>query len=124
MHCNIYGSQKIRMYLFLSRHSILPVDTFTYLGVLVRYQLSFTERVRTTISKASGSLYMLMRILKHASSTAKRTAYFSICLPLLEYASEIWNPALKYLIVDMEKINRKAYRWAYGAKNTIQYLII
>ena len=56
---------------------------------------------------------MLMRALKGASALATRTAYFSACLPLMEYASEIWNPDLRYLIQDIEKVNRKAFRWAH-----------
>ena len=31
----------------------------------------------------------------------------------MKYASEIWNPDLRYLIQDIEKINRKAFRWAH-----------
>ena len=53
-----------------------------------------------------------MRALKGALQQAKRTAVFSVCLPLLEYASEIWNPHLRYLVQDLESINRKAFRWA------------
>ena len=32
--------------------------------------------------------------------------------PLLEDASEIWNPHLRYLVQDLESMNRKAFRWA------------
>ena len=42
--------------------------------------------------------------------------FFSVCLPLLEYASEIWNPKLKYLVQSLETIDQKSFRWAYGFK--------
>jgi hypothetical protein len=88
-------------------------NRFTYLGINVCHTLSFNAHIKQTLQKASGTLYMLMRALKNASCSAKRTSYFSICLPVLEYASEIWSPSMKYLIADLEKINRKAFRWAY-----------
>lgn len=89
---------------------------FTYLGVKVSSSLSFDAHIRQTLQKASATLYMLMRALKKASPKAKRTSYFSICLPLLEYASEVWNPSLAYQIANFERINRKAFRWAYSYK--------
>jgi hypothetical protein len=89
---------------------------FTYLGVKVSSSLSFDAHIRQTLQKASATLYMLMRALKKASPKAKRTSYFSICLPLLEYASEVWSPSLAYQIANFERINRKAFRWAYSYK--------
>lgn len=91
-------------------------DCFTYLGVRVLNTLSFSVHIAHTLQKANSTLYMLMRALKNASSASKRTSYFSICLPLLEYASEVWSPSLAYHIADFEKINRKAFRWAYSFK--------
>ena len=112
-------------------------DSFIYLGVCVCSSLSFNNHINNTIQKANSTLFMLMRALKKASSLAKRTAYFSVCLvgwlvvifievflrninsvdlsclPLMEYASEIWNPDLGYLIQDIEKVNLKAFRWAH-----------
>jgi hypothetical protein len=59
---------------------------------------------------------MLMRVLKNASTQAKRLAYFSICIPVLEYASELWSPHLKYQIDNIENVNRRAFRWVYSFK--------
>lgn len=101
---------------FTYSHGAAPLratDSFIYLGVCVCSSLSFNNHINNTIRKANSTLFMLMRALKGASSLAKRTAYFSVCLPLMEYASEIWNPDLGYLIQDIEKVNRKAFRWAH-----------
>ena len=101
---------------FTYSHGAAPLratNSFIYLGVCVCSSLSFNNHINNTIRKANSTLFMLIRALKGASSLAKRTAYFSVCLPLMEYASEIWNPDLGYLIQDIEKVNRKAFRWAH-----------
>ena len=92
--------------------ALASTETFTYLGVLVHSPLSYREHISHTLRKASRTLYAIMRALKEASRQAKRTSFFSVCLPLLEYALEIWNPHLRYLVQDLEPINRKAFRWA------------
>ena len=91
--------------------ALASTETFTYLGVLVHSSLSYKEHINYTSRKASRILFAIMRALKGASQQAKRTA-FLVFLPLLEYASEIWNPHLWYLVQDLELINRKAFRWA------------
>ena len=92
--------------------ALASMETFTSLGVLIHNSLSYKEHINNTLRKASRTLYAIMRAPKGASQQAKRTAFFSVCLPLLEYASEIWNPHLRYLVQDLESINRNAFRWA------------
>ena len=92
--------------------ALASTETFTYLGVLIHNSLSYKEHINHTLRKASRTLYAIMRAPKGASQQAKRTAFFSVCLPLLEYASEIRNLHLRYLVQDLESINRKAFRWA------------
>ena len=108
---------KINFKYDLENTEINQVTSFIYyLGVSVSNSLSFKIHISQVIRKATNTLYMLMRALKGASSLAKKTAYFSVCLPLLEYASEIWNPSFKYLIHSMESVNRRVFRWVYSYK--------
>ena len=111
MHCNLYVPSAYIVYLHYSSGdtALAYVKTFTYLGVLIHSSLSYREHINHT---ASRTLYAIIRARKGASQQARRTAFFSVCLPLLEYASEIWNPHLRYLVQDLESINRKAFRWA------------
>ena len=92
--------------------SLISSQSFLYLGILVSSTLNFNEHINRIIRKANGTLFMLMRTLKNTSPNVKRTAYYSVCRPLLEYASEIWSPHFDYSIQDLESINRKAFRWA------------
>ena len=85
MHCNLYAA-------------LDSTETFTYLGVLIRSSLSYREHMNNTLRKASRTLYAIMRALKGAS----QQAFFSVCLPLLEYVSEIWNPHLRHLVQGLE----------------------
>jgi hypothetical protein len=100
----------------ISNVQISHSPQFKYLGILVCNDLSFCQHITSTIGKASGLLFMLMRVLKNASTQAKRLAYFTICIPVLEYASEIWSPHLKYQIDNIENVNRRAFRWVYSFK--------
>ena len=92
--------------------ALASTETFTFLGVSVHCSLSYREHINHILRKASRTLYAITRALKGASQQAKRSAFFSVCLPLLEYASEIWNSHLRYLVQDLKSINRKAFRWA------------
>ena len=92
------------------------VGSFKYLGVMISDDLSFEDHIKAVTAKGSSILYLLMRTLKNASTRAKRLAYFSICLPILEYSSEVWNPCRKKHINKLEAINRRAFRWAYKLK--------
>lgn len=58
---------------------------------------------------------MFMRALKGASTLAKRAAYFSVCLPILEYASRC-RTGISYMWIKIESINREAVRRAYGLR--------
>ena len=72
-----------------SNTALASTETFTYLGVLIHSSLSYREHINNTLRKASRTLCAIMTVLEGASHQAKRTAFFSVCLPLLEYASEI-----------------------------------
>ena len=91
--------------------ALASTETFTYLGVLVHSSLSYTEHINYTSKKANRILYAIMGALKRASQQAKKNSMFQY-MPLHEYASEIRNLHLRYLVQDLESINRKDFRWA------------
>ena len=59
---------------------------------------------------------MLKRQLKYCTWKTKLTLYKTIMGPTLNNASCVWSPHLKYLISDLEKVQRRAVRWIKGFK--------
>ena len=45
------------------------------------------------------------------SYTTKSTAYSTLVTPILEYATEVWDPHHKFLIRKIEMVQRRAARW-------------
>ena len=73
---------------YLEGSLVNATSSFTYQGVNVSNTILFNVHTSQTVQKAS-TLYMFMRALKGALCQAKPTALLSICIPLLEYTSEI-----------------------------------
>ena len=57
-------------------------------------------------------LGIICRNLQGAPKRTKATAYTSLVRPGMEYAAPIWDPYLQEDINSLEKIQRKAARWA------------
>ena len=95
---------------------LVKTKNIKYLGLRLTSDLSFSDYITQTCSKASRVLYMLMRSLKNSSSEVKRLAYFGVVRPLLEYATTVWSPYKKKHIQKLETIQRKAFRWVYHLK--------
>lgn len=55
--------------------------------------------------------------LKKAKRKTSQLAYTTICRPIFEYASHVWSLHKNKLIVLLESINKKAFRWVYSFKN-------
>ena len=100
----------------MSNKSLTSVDEINYLGVTIDNKLSFNNHINNICKKASKTLFMLMRCLKKAKSKTRRTAYYTICRPVLEFATHTWSPYKQKHIRQLEGINRKAFRWVYNLK--------
>ena len=87
-----------------------------YLGVSISNNLDWSVHVQNSIQKATDLLAMLQRQLKYCTWKTKLTLYKTIVRPTLDYASCVWSPHLKYLISDLEKVQRRAVRWIKGLK--------
>ena len=62
-----------------------------------------------TIRKAHARSWLCMRALGfHAYQKAKKTCYITMVRSIIEYASPVWSPTYKYLIVATERIQRHA----------------
>jgi hypothetical protein len=96
----------------LHSHQLESVAGAKYLRVTVTSDLKWDTHINSTTSKASRTLGFVRRNLKICSRKAKASAYKALVRPLLEYASPVWDPVTTTCIDSLEKIQRRAARWA------------
>ena len=91
---------------------VSEVDRHPYLGVELERNMSWSQHITDTANKASSTLDFLRRSLSACSTQVKATAYKTLVRPKLEYASSVWDPHHRNKIEQLEKVQRKAARWA------------
>lgn len=100
----------------LNGQSLTLVNSFKYLGVFITNNFSWDLHIDSIISKASQRLGMVRHVLFNAPRKVKRVAYLTLCRPILEYASEVWDPHLSRQITSLEAVQRKAIRFISGIR--------
>ena len=88
-------------------------DKVKYFGLTFHKSLKWDEHINTVAKRANKSLGMLRRSLHGANSKTCMLAFNSVVRPILEYASQVWSPYTKTQAEDLEKIHRRAIRWAF-----------
>ena len=87
--------------------SLEYVDSFTDLGVIVDFNLSFHSHVDSIVNKSSRVCGMIKRSLGYnAPISVKLDLYKSLCRSILESASQVWSPHNKDKIRQVESIQR------------------
>ena len=125
--CNIIhmGTIKFHFFYSLSNHVLQIVSHAKYLGITLTSDLTWSQHVASTASKAHQRLGFLKRNLRGAPYKCREMAYVTLILSQMEYCSTIWDPSLKKNCDALEKIQRKAARWAtgqYGSCSVTQIL--
>ena len=78
------------------------VDSFKYLGLKIKCDLTWTDHIKGICSKARRLVGLLFRQFYHyAEPSTIKILYVTLIRPNLEYASTIWDP---YLIKDCKLI--------------------
>ena len=91
---------------------VSEVDRHSYLGVELERNMSWSQHITDTANKASSTLGFPRRNLSACSTQAKAKAYKTLVRPKLEYALAVWDPHHRNKIEQLEKVQRKAARWA------------
>ena len=81
------------------------------LGVTISDDLRWNHHVADITGRANKLLGLLRRNLSTGDRRVKEAAYLGLVRPLLEYASQAWNPYMDNLSNEMEKILRPAARF-------------
>jgi hypothetical protein len=96
-----------------------PIQTSTsikYLGIHMQENLHWDKHISHILIKANKVLGLLRSTLFDAPTDLKKLAYSSLCRPLLEYASEVWDPSNKQQIHSLEVLQNKALRFIYNIR--------
>ena len=92
------------------------VSCARYLGVEVQENLKFDKHIEKKLHEARKQLGMIKKALYWAPEKARLTAYKSICLPHLDYASAAWDPNTNKDINSIEAIQDSATRFIANIK--------
>ena len=87
------------------------VQCFKYLGLLLSANLSFSEHIQSTCTKARKILGLLYRrFYNNANGATLLQLYQSLVRPHLEYASPVWNPHMHKDVELLQNVEKFALR--------------
>jgi hypothetical protein len=97
---------------FLGDTLIPTAKSFKYLGV----HISNTHVDSSVVNRANRILGLIRHTLWSAPREVRILSYKTLCRPLIEYASEAWDPCTKVLISKLETVQNKALRFILNLK--------
>ena len=96
----------------IHNHPLENVTNTKYLGITIQGNLAWNTHIEQTCNKANQTLGFLRRNLKIGNKKMKEISYKTLVRPILEYASPVWDPHQTEQIQQLEKVQRRAARWA------------
>ena len=82
------------------------------LGCIITNHLTWDQQVLVVVYKANKMLGLLRRTRPLLTNTkVRRSLYLSLVKCHLDYATQIWSPALTSLNIKIENVQRRATRW-------------
>ena len=79
------------MYTFCGQ-TLTSVNSHCYIGIHLSNTLNWTNQTKVASTKAQQTLGVIRRNLNKCPTHIKAVAYTSLVRPILEYASEAWDP--------------------------------
>lgn len=108
------GSQNTKY--TINQATIDQASSVRYLGITLQDDLKFTKHMENIIAKACRVLGMIKRTLPTAPEKAKAIAYKTLCRPVLEYSSQVWDPHSRGKCYKLEMVQNRAIRFICKAK--------
>ena len=100
--------------------AIVSVDQCTDLGVVRSCDFRYALHFSMTIGKASHKCGMIRRVFSTRNHTFLKKLYMAYVMPILDYASVIWNPSAVGLEDDIERIQR-CFSKSINLLNSVSY---
>ena len=79
----------------LNNETIQLSDTYKFLRVLLNSTLSWNTHITNVTNQATTMLNFIKRNLGKCTNKVKSKAYTSLVRPILEYATQVWDPYQK-----------------------------
>ncbi|KAL8604766.1 hypothetical protein ACOMHN_017731 [Nucella lapillus] len=83
-----------------------------YLGVTLTDDMTWTVHTDGVAARGSRTVGFLRRNFSSCSTPVKAATYTTMVRPVLEYASAVWDPPLQIDINKLERVQRRAARYA------------
>jgi hypothetical protein len=99
--------------LILNNIKIPKTNSIKYLGVNIHSTLRWSHHITKVCGKANKTLGIIRRCFHDASAKTSMAAFNSVVRPVMEYACQVWSPDTNCLKEELEKIHRRAIRWAF-----------
>lgn len=100
------GTQKNIYPYHIGNTELIQSSSIRDLGIIIDQKLTFQEHISKIIKSAYFRSYQLLRAFKSVNPIVWAKLFKIYVLPILEYASEIWNPYLKESINKIEKVQK------------------
>ena len=97
--------------------NLIHLNSTKDLGIIVDNKLNFHDNIHEKIKKSYQMLGILKRSFKHMSVKTWTTLYKSFVRSHLEYRVCVWHPNKKYLIDELERVQRRATKMLKQCKN-------
>ncbi|PNF43876.1 hypothetical protein B7P43_G02802, partial [Cryptotermes secundus] len=96
------------------RDIVIPeASSCKYLGIILRIDLSWADKVNYTAKEAWRALHFTMRILKKGKCNTRSLAYTSLVRPILEYGAACRDPSRKGQINALDRVQNMTAKFAH-----------
>ena len=111
----VFGSKRILnkledRVLLLEGEEIEPVNTYTYLGVIMDRQVNFELHAKSVIDKTAAKILQLRKLRRFVTKEAALMVYKNMVLPILEYANILMNSLKAETKKKLQVLQNKALR--------------
>jgi hypothetical protein len=110
---------KKRIRYYIGDRLIPEANSFKYLGIIIRSDLNWADRVNYTLRKALKALNFIRRIFKKGNNNTKRLACTSLVRPILEYGAVCWDPHREGQVSALNCVQNRAAKFAHNTNETV-----
>ena len=96
----------------LHGQTLETVSSAKYLGVTLQDDLSWSKHLDSVAARGNRTVGFLRRNFRDCSTKVRSATYTSMVRPRLEYASSVWDPHKRKDVQLLEKVQRRAARYA------------
>ena len=101
---------------YINNHLLHWATSVRYLGVIVDAKLSWNINVSYVSRKATKVLNLLCHHMYICCASSKQKGFRALVIPVLDYASTVWNLHTNKNSIALERIQNCGARWICGSR--------